>query len=283
MNLFKKNPKKFFEFISATILVVLAYYLVVYFVGIQVETTPIQKPVTPLLVEKGEEQFVNFEEFGVVHIEVDSPSYAKSNFDVNPQTPVTIYFNEPVDLQDVGNKFSLVDKVTGEEVLTEISSELRDPSDNADSYAWKWQEVWKQKVVFKPVVELRPVTMYMVEVGSGYYNEPKSGTARSGFRFEFLTADEPGVLSTNLDNRKYKIESKEAVKVIFKSPMDQEELSTKVIISPHIELKLRVNDKIMTITADLESSDYQLTIPAEVVDIYGRSLGEAFIVDFSVI
>jgi hypothetical protein len=283
MNLFKKNPKKFFEFISATILVVLAYYLVVYFVGIQVETTPIQKPVTPLLVEKGEEQFVNFEEFGVVHIEVDSPSYAKSNFDVNPQTPVTIYFNEPVDLQDVRNKFSLVDKVTGEEVLTEISSELRDTSDNADSYAWKWQEVWKQKVVFKPVVELRPVTMYMVEVGSGYYNKPKSGTARSGFRFEFLTADEPGVLSTNLDNRKYKIESKEAVKVIFKSPMDQEELSTKVIISPHIELKLRVNDKIMTITADLESSDYQLTIPAEVVDIYGRSLGEAFIVDFSVI
>jgi len=283
MNLFKKNPKKFFEFISATILVVLAYYLVVYFVGIQVETTPIQKPVTPLLVEKGEEQFVNFEEFGVVHIEVDSPSYAKSNFDVNPQTPVTIYFNEPVDLQDVRNKFSLVDKVTGEEVLTELSSELRDSSDNADSYAWKWQEVWEQKVVFRSLAELEPVTMYMVEVGSGYHNKPKSGTARSSFRFEFLTADEPGVLSTNLDSRKYKIESTERVKVIFKSPMDQEELSTKVIISPYVELKLRVNDKIMTITTDLELSDYQLTIPAEVADIYGRSLGEAFMVDFSVI
>ena len=283
MNLFKKNPKRLFEIIAATFLVLLAYYLVVYFTGIGVKTPQSTKITTLPTVEKREEQPIDYDSFGVVHIEVDSPSYAKSNFDVNPTTTVTVYFNEAVDLQDVLGKFRLIDKVTGESVPVEMTSELRAPSDTADSYTKKWQEVWQQKVILSPAPELEPVTMYVVEIESGYYNELRTGTSGSNFRFEFLTADEPGILSTNLDNHDYEMKSSESVKVIFKSPMREEDLSAKVQLLPLTNFTLQVNDKIMTISTPLEVGSYQLVIPANTMDIYERSLGDDFVVDFDVI
>lgn len=283
MNLFKKNPKRLFEIIAATFLVLLAYYLVVYFTGIGVKTPQSTKITTLPTVEKREEQPIDYDSFGVVHIEVDSPSYAKSNFDVNPTTTVTVYFNEAVDLQDVLGKFRLIDKVTGESVSVEMTSELRAPSDTADSYTKKWQEVWQQKVILSPAPELEPVTMYVVEIESGYYNELRTGTSGSNFRFEFLTADEPGILSTNLDNHDYEMKSSESVKVIFKSPMREEDLSAKVQLLPLTNFTLQVNDKIMTISTPLEVGSYQLVIPANTMDIYERSLGDDFVVDFDVI
>ena len=283
MNLFKKNPKRLFEIIAATFLVLLAYYLVVYFTGIGVKTPQSTKITTLPTVEKREEQPIDYDSFGVVHIEVDSPSYAKSNFDVNPTTTVTVYFNEAVDLQDVLGKFRLIDKVTGESVPVEMTSELRAPSDTADSYTKKWQEVWQQKVILSPAPELETVTMYVVEIESGYYNELRTGTSGSNFRFEFLTADEPGILSTNLDNHDYEMKSSESVKVIFKSPMREEDLSAKVQLLPLTNFTLQVNDKIMTISTPLEVGSYQLVIPANTMDIYERSLGDDFVVDFNVI
>jgi len=283
VNLFKKNPKRLFEIIAAVVLVLLAFYLVVYFTGNKVVTPPFQEITTSPIVEKREEQPINYDEFGVVHMEVDSPSYAKSNFDVNPATSVTVYFNESVDLQSVFSSFSLIDKVTGDVVPVEMTSELRGLSDTADSYTRKWKEVWQQKVILSPVIELEPVTMYMVEIEPGYYNEPRTGTAGSKYRFEFLTADEPGILNTNLDNREYEIESSEKVKVIFKSPMSEEELSSSVQLFPLSSFILKVNDKIMTISTSLEVGNYKLTIPADTMDIYGRVLGGDFIVDFRVI
>ena len=283
MNLFKKNPKRLFEIIAATFLVLLAYYLVVYFTGIGVKTPQSTKITTLPTVEKREEQPIDYDSFGVVHIEVDSPSYAKSNFDVNPTTTVTVYFNEAVDLQDVLGKFRLIDKVTGESVSVEMTSELRAPSDTAVSYTKKWQEVWQQKVILSPAPELEPVTMYVVEIESGYYNELRTGTSGSNFRFEFLTADEPGILSTNLDNHDYEMKSSESVKVIFKSPMREEDLSAKVQLLPLTNFTLQVNDKIMTISTPLEVGSYQLVIPANTMDIYERSLGDDFVVDFDVI
>ena len=283
MNLFKKNPKRLFEVIAATVLVSLAYYLVVYFTGIRVKAPQSTEITTLPTVEKREEQPIDYDSFGVVHIEVDSPSYAKSNFDVNPTTTVTVYFNEAVDLQDVLGKFRLIDKVTGESVSVEMTSELRAPSDTADSYTKKWQEVWQQKVILSPAPELETVTMYVVEIESGYYNELRTGTSGSNFRFEFLTADEPGILSTNLDNHDYEMKSSESVKVIFKSPMREEDLSAKVQLLPLTNFTLQVNDKIMTISTPLEVGSYQLVIPANTMDIYERSLGDDFVVDFNVI
>jgi len=283
VNLFKKNPKRLFEVIAASVLVSLAYYLATYFIGIKVGTPPLLETGTRPVVEKRDEQPINFKAFGVVHMEVDSPSYAKSNFDVNPATAVTAYFNEPVDLQDVLNNFSLIDKVTGEIVLVDLVSELRDSDDVADSYTWKWQEVWQQKVILSPAVELEPVTMYVVEIESGYHNESRTGTAGSNFRYEFLTADAPGILNTNLDNREFEIKSSESVKIIFKSPMSEEELVAKVQLFPLSPFALKVSDKIMTVSATLEKGSYQLTIPTDTADIYGNVLGEDFVVDFTVI
>lgn len=288
MNLLKKNPTHLFQLIAAIILILLAFYLVSYFEGIRLRTTQVEEiPLPPTggkTPVREEEQYIDFDQFGVVHLEVDSPSYAKSNFDVDPGTAITLYFNEPVDVGDIRSKFSLIDTETGQDVLLDIvSSGLKVTMDEEDESAWKWQEVWQEKVVLAPVNELEPITMYEVVVDAGYLNKSGTGTAPNEFRFEFLTADEPGVLNTNIDEQPAQLREDQTIKVVFRSPMSQDELVGKVTLSPAVDLDVNVNDKIMVIENELSKGEYQLAIPANVVDIYGRELGEDHIYNFTVI
>jgi len=289
VNLFKKDPKRLFELVAAITLLLLAFYFVLFFEAAGSKKAPPTVPSTPSPAEEKpadllqEEQNIDYSQFGAVHVEVDSPSYAKSNFDVNPNTGVTIYFNEPVNVSDAAARFKLINGNTNEKVAVTVASELRSENGQSDVNYWKWQDVWQEKLIFTPTVELEPVTMYKVEIDGGYYNEKGTGTAPGNYRFEFLTAGKPGILSTNLDNRDSKVPFGEQVKVIFKSPMSQEELQTKALLSPDTALDVQVNDKIMIINNPLPKGAYELTIPGSTEDIYGRPLGEDFIFDFSVI
>ncbi len=283
MNFFKKDPKSFFQLTAAIITVVLAYYLVLFFVTPGMKTADQDVPVIPPSVEKKEQDSVDYDKFGPIHVEVDSPSYARSNFDINPRTSVTIYFNAEVDLEDVVSKFSLVNEATNTEMPVRVSSKVRSGDDDWEEYNWKWQEVWQEKVIFSPNIELEPITMYRAEIKPGFLDKTGTYGALQGMIFEFLTADKPGVLSSNLKEENQLISLDEVIKIIFKSPMDKAELENWLIISPDMILSLKVHDKILTITNDFTLGAYTLTIPAGSKDIYGREISEDVTYTFTVV
>lgn len=286
MNLFKKDPIKIFQLIAAIFLVLLAFYLVLYFELITIERYKVSesdRPSKPMdEISRQVEEGVDYEQFGAIHVEVDSPSYARSNFDVNPSTDIVMYFNEAVNIQDVIGNFKLLEEDTRAEVAMDVESQYRNEVSGEISNDKKWEKIWQQRLIFSPLQELKPVTMYWVELKGGYYNESGTGTAPNNFRFSFLTADTPGVLSTNLDNREYVIKQQEDIKIIFRSPVSEEELNENLIITPFSEIDLRVTDKIAVISNTLDRGSYTVSIPANLEDIYGRPLGEDFVLEFSV-
>lgn len=276
--LIAKGPIFIFQVVAAIVLVVLAYCLVGYFVRQDAVVEHVSPPMaSPEIApkEKEEIEYISPNELGIVHVELDSPSYAKSNFDINPDTNIVVYYNVKQNPQDALRGFKLSDKNTGEETAAEISYIDRQEVDNKDSYEWAWQEVWERKLIFAPVKKLESISMYEINLQMG---EGKV------FRYEFLTADDPGILSTNLDNKDFQIEVGEPIKVIFKSPMVSEELVNKVKIYPEgVNFSIDAVDKIMTIEGAFGLRSYQLVVPADVKDIYGRELGREFIVSFEVI
>lgn len=281
MNLFKKDPKKIFELLAAIITVIFSYYMVVYFVKTAAPSSVENKPVIPPSVAQKEIPQVNYEVFGPIYIEVNSPSYAKSNFDVNPLTPITVYFNEKVDQNDLESQFKLTDKETGELVPVNVSGRMRSPVDDQEKYTRRWQQYWQEKVIFTPKFELKPLTMYQVEIMPGFSNLDQTEKAAQGMNFEFLTAGMPGVLSTNIKPES-NFSSSDLIKIIFKSPMNLEELRKEVLLQPESQTEIKVNDKIMTISlGNLTPGDYQLTIPAGTKDIYGRTLDQDYNYSFS--
>ena len=287
MILFKQNPKRIFELLLALIVAWLIYYLVGYFYHPQTLTIPNTVEPKPRAVAQEEQTPINFEEFGAVFVEVSSPSFAKSNFDVDPQTKITVYFNQPVNLSDVQSAFRLVDKATGEERTFSASPELRSDEDAQPPFAYKWQEVWQQRLIFSPTIALEPITMYTVTIGSGYRSEDSVSTAKDSFRFEFLTADEPGVLSTSVDNQDLRLAQANRLKIIFKSPMSQEELVGSLSLYSQTKgsfeaVDLQVHDKILTIDTQLAPGKYNLNIPESAKDIYKRPLGGDFNLEFEV-
>jgi len=276
----KKTDKKIivliFVIIAVLLLTTIVYYVASHFTNKTSMLDITKKPVsTPEVIDKKETVFINPNELGIVHVELDSPSYAKSNFDVNPQTSIVVYYNTKVNSQQVLNNLNLINKNTGEETKTSVVSYEREDKDNQASYNWPWQEIWQQKLVFTPVKELESVSMYELTI--------RMDSDRV-FSYEFMTADDPGVLSTSLKNADYKLAKGSPIKVMFRSPMDSNELSSKVVIYPEdVNFDINVVDKIMTIeNANFETRSYQLVVPSDTKDIYGRELGSDFLVSFEV-
>ena len=269
-NIFNKGPMFVFQIVVAIVLVVLSYFLVGFFIR---ESTVIESVIEtappPEIVQKDKIKFISPNELGIVHLELDSPSYAKSNFDINPGTDISVYYNTMPDPESVLGGFKLVNKNTEKEIPVVVSYLDRQESDDQESFNWE------RKLVFAPTKGLESVTMYEVLM--------QMGTDKV-FSYEFLTADDPGILSTNLDNRDLQIERGEPVKIIFKSPMDSKELKSKTKIYPEgVSISIGVTDKIMTIEGAFNLRSYQLVIPSDTKDIYGRELGREFLLSFEVI
>ncbi len=276
---FNKIPKTYLIFMGAVVVTAVVCCSFLYYKGNLSSKIVTKESVTPPPApaeEKVEQKFVDYSQFGVVFIEVDSPSYAQSNFDVNPNTPITVYLNREVDPQEVADKFSLINKNTGEAINTQVTSQTRAPEDKQDSYTWKWQEVWQQKLIFTPNLELAPITRYSAEIQAGYPDLAGQDIAKDSFQFEFMTADIPGILSTNLDNDGGILRSNDPIKIFFRSPMDTMDLEKSMTVTPLPgNLLLSNNDKVLVIENTFEvGGTYTLSIPYDTKDIYGRNLGE---------
>ena len=280
-----KGSKKYFQVVFAIILVSLAYYFVVYFTGVFPNKVVIKEPsiLPPSEEMVVEEQYVDFSKFGVVHIKVESPSYAKSNFDVNPGTSIEVYFNEEISLDTIFAKFKLFDEDTGTVIPVETTTLANRSPENSGDSAWKWQRVWKHKIVFTPMEELNPITRYSAKVAAGYSDISGNKIAEDNFRFDFMTADTPGVLSSNLDKASV-LRSNDSIKIFFRSPMDTAEIDEKMAVKPYLDsLIFTNNDKVLVINNTFEKGEtYNLVLPSSTKDIYGRNLGESIDYTFTV-
>lgn len=283
MNLFKKNPVSIFQLVAALITVLLIMFFVLYFAQDDLRLLLEKSAEESSLVQidaSGKQIFVDYSEFGVIHVELDAPSYAQSNFDVNPSTPVILYLNGEADVQDFESKASIVEKATGETVPFTISSVLR-KEDEVGDYAWKWQELWAQKVILTPISPLRESTRFNIEVHSGVFSRDGSLVTKNGFEYEFMTAAKPGLLNSNIRDVDV-LNDNDDIKVFFNSPMEDAELENKLTISPNTaDYAIQNHDKVMVIRNVFERGvQYTLTIPAGTKDIYGRSLEDAIVLRF---
>ena len=282
MNLFKVKPLRVFELIAALILVGLAYMFFVYFDGLDQRDKSDKDLVTPPSVKK-DDKYVDYASFGAVHMSVGAPSLARSNFDVDPRTAVTVYFNEKVDVDTLLDRFTLLNKNNGRVSEYTVDSVLRTNVDNQDNYTWKWQEVWQQKVIFTPSRDLENGTAYRASVSPGFKDESGSLTASNALVFDFLTANIPGFINDNVDNESGVLSAEDDLIMRFKSPMDRFEFVDKLTISPAIDVSVTVHDKTVTIKNAFEKDvDYKLNVSSVVRDLYGRALGKDIELEFVV-
>ena len=229
----------------------------------------------PLIDAKGKQIFVDYSKFGVIHVGLDSPSYAQSNFDVNPKTPIILFVNGRVAQKDIADKFSLKNTISKESFPVTVTIVDRTEEDSGD-YSWKWEQEWVQKVMFTPINPLAPATRYEIRVASGLSSEDKQTFSPLDFVYEFMTADEPGLQSTNVPDTGVFTDG-DNIKIIFKSPMNTKDLENKIRLGPFdVAFKIINNDKILVIeNVFTKDTNYTLTIPADTKDIYGRELGES--------
>ncbi len=283
----KKNPTILFQIVFAIITLVLTTVLALFFAEEDIRKLwgrPQGKVLDKSLKEPAlQNDVINPEDFGVVYIKVESPSYAQSNFDVNPKTGVTVYLNGKVDDMDLNSKVTIVDTATGDAVSTTYTLEDRAQDEDREDLTMLWEKIWEQKAIFYPKDELYTSSRYKVMVLPGIYNEDRSKVSKNKFEFEFLTADKPGVFSTNVDRSP--LRASENLQITFRSPMLTDELDSTITINPdNIPFEIENYDKILTVKSDkFEAfSKYTLTIPGAVRDIYGRPLGEDYILEFEV-
>lgn len=304
MNLFKKDPQKLFEVVAAVSLVVLSAFFVTIFyldyLGLDLNERYFgpQKKIVPGKIVPANEgtisghdqipvttvETVDYNKFTPVHVVLDAPSYARSNFGINPETDIELYFNRKVDYTSLQNKLYVVEKATNQMVTFDVTLIDRNESDVIDNPNNLWENIWVQKAVLIPEEQLQANKTYKVMALAGYTTANKAESALNNFEYEFMTADDPGFLSSNVVTKTtgQLLKKDSPVSVIFKSPMNLDDILENVEVIPELNtLEFIVNDKILQIKGMEPGEKYTVTIPSYTPDIYGRELGEIIILEFS--
>lgn len=276
MNLFKSNPDKGLVYVYAIILVASVFYiydgLYEFHFGNKIspkKTSTARKVVQPV-------------PFGVVGIKTAGPSYAQHNFDVDPTGEITIFFNEIVNTSTLKDHVLLRDVDSDEYIPLGVLSQSLNSEENINAlYPYS---SWVQSISFLPEQALETSSSYEVTVLPGFSSLNNiNNTASRGMTLAFTTADSPGFLSSNvLENN---VLGTSSLRLVFKSPMDKDEIVNKIEITPEImdlEYLIKVYDKNVEVLGDFEEGvEYTLYIPEGTLDLYGRALDEEINITFT--
>ncbi|MBD3366521.1 hypothetical protein GF360_04280 [candidate division WWE3 bacterium] len=217
--------------------------------------------------------------------------------DINPQGPITFYFNQAIDRQSLLDNFTFTEKATKEAVPYRAVFSNRTSADNKSYYYNDWEEQWQQKVDFYPVGTLKPLTEYSARVNSGFLGYGGNAPAPTEYAYTFETADAPGFNSISLPKGQGKfkdgqeISYQDNLNLNFNSPMDGETLEKHLSLtaltgdSPGSVEALgytRSRGKTFVLNRYLKpSTTYRLTIPAGTPDRYGRAIGATHTFEFT--
>lgn len=283
MNLFKKDPEKIFQVVAALITVVLAIVLFVFFSTRKNEFVPMPKKQIEEVVSQKPSQ-PDLDSFGAVHVSVESPSFARSNFDVNPATDINVYFNKEVDKDSLAGKVSLIELSTLETVELElVDSVVKQPEEDTGNYTWKWEKTWKEYHTYRPASELKNLGRYKLSIRSGYQDTDSTETCTRNFIYEFMVASNPGIANTNI-SQEDTIPLSDGLRISFSSPMSIETLKESVIVTPSVEgLSYELFDKIFVIKGFVKGQSYSVAVPQSLTDLYERNMPEDTSFDFVVL
>ncbi|OGC45444.1 hypothetical protein A2V49_03340 [candidate division WWE3 bacterium RBG_19FT_COMBO_34_6] len=278
MNLFTKDPKIFFEIIFSIILVVLAALLILilnrdYFYTLHRETEK-NEDVIPVANKDIQDHT------DILYIKLDSPSYAMSNFDINPATTIEVYLAELVDVKEFVQSFSLINEQTNKKVDVGYMEETRKLEESGKGLH-NWEKMWKQKITFIPNVTLSDKSSYIIEIAPFYHSADGASETRSAYKYEFTTTDRFGFLNSNLTSGKdFPVDEK--IRITFKSPLNYNSLINNIDIEPSVgDIDLKITDKILQINNIFAHNTlYKITIPASTIDLYNRILGKDLIFEF---
>lgn len=239
-------------------------------------------------LSKGYEfEFVNFAP-AILNIQPTSVSNVQ-NSGVNPNGPITIYFNQRVDRQSVFERLSLSQLNNKSQIGYTVKFIDRPNEDKQHYYYREWESKWVQKAEVYPSVVLQPKGTYTLSLEAGFKSEEGGATAEFGQNVSFVTADLPGYISANIANGAVNVDEQKNLKLDFKSPMNSEEIEKTAVIKKNgvitdddYFIYANSYDNSVSFGRYLDRSTfYEITIPANTKDAYGRSLGQDVHISFT--
>lgn len=199
-------------------------------------------------------------------VEAVSP-HADYNY-ASPTASVSATFNQPIDFASVAQKFKLFDKA-GKEIPGRVV--VRD-----------------RTVGFYASKPLEREQKYQAVIEQGVQSTEGPNGMEVDYKWSFVTAARSQVISTTPSNNQRNVKEEHKLSVAFKTPMDDESFEGNVFIDPKPESDPSLyfssyNDRhTLSIGTYLSrSTEYTITIGANVKDQYGVPLGSSYTFKFS--
>ena len=217
--------------------------------------------------------------------------YNANSADKNPNGPITVYFNQKVNKQDIIDKFTLRSTAHMDfspEVPVRAVFSDRTKGDDLPYYQDEWSRNWKQKVSFYPLSPLKPLTTYKASLAQGFLNESSRATAEYGIDHVFTTANLPGFVFSNIKDGDVDVGQDTRLELTFKSPMDPKEVQRNfqvkiggVVDNSSAYFGVDYGGKVVGYSKFLKrSTDFQFYLPSHTRDKFGRSIGEDVHISF---
>lgn len=186
--------------------------------------------------------------------------------DVRLDEPIAVTFNQPMDRASTQAAFTLsLDGVTL-------------PG------TFEWDEADKL-LTFTPSRMLALGVQYEVAIDASAKSQAGGAALDTGFEWAFSTVQPVGILSTSPSDGATGADPQSGFRIRFASPMDQKTLKDNIAIDPKPGQTYAYwsdYDNTYTINWDLKpSTDYTVTIGADLADPYGNRLGAARVVRFT--
>ncbi|MBU1110429.1 Ig-like domain-containing protein [Patescibacteria group bacterium] len=197
-------------------------------------------------------------------------NYEKTIEDLGPRQKWMITFTQDMNRQSVEERFDLFEKDAGGEVAVNFS----------------WDS--DKEFIFEPIQDLNPLTVYHAQLNSGALGKLGNYGSEAELGWDFKTADLPGLVFTT-PNDKQTLWGQDnyergSFKLTFKSPMNSGEIEELIKVNPLPESDFNVSGwgrKATLYFWQKASTEYTITIPQTVKDLYGRSLPQTYTIQFS--
>ncbi len=189
---------------------------------------------------------------------------------VPPDTEVTVDFSQPMDQTSTEQAFSLLDGQSGESV----------------DGAFSWSDD-ASRLTFAPADPLEFGARYEIVVAATALPASRQGTLREAYSSSFDVAPLPAVVSTTPENGQTGVPTDRTVTIRFNTPLSYTTVLPNISVSPVL-----TNTQVYSFYSEYAGevtlrwtkeaySSYSVTIGADIADLYGNTLGQASVIQFT--
>ncbi len=189
---------------------------------------------------------------------------------VPPDADITIDFSQPMDQASTENAFSLLDGQSGESV--------------DGTFSWSDDAA---RLTFAPDNPLQFGSRYDVVVEATAQPASRQGTLREAYSSSFDVAPLPAVVSTSPEDGQTGVPTDRTVTIRFNTPLSYTTVLPNISVSPVL-----TNTQVYSYYSEYAGevtlrwtkeafSPYTVTVGADIADLYGNTLGQESVIQFT--